>query len=129
MTLDHHSPPAALPFRYAPVTVSAANSFLSFHRDVPYSHPKRPLFSHTYKPLLPEPFYFVIDTNCRVPTPAPQPDLDNAPISHPIYKKQTEREKTRPFKNVLELQKSGLVLSHILPATRPLSIWIYRCVR
>jgi hypothetical protein len=54
---------------------------------------------------LPQPLWIVIDANCRVPTPAPQPDLNKAPISHRIYDKQTRKQKKRPRKNVLERQK------------------------
>jgi hypothetical protein len=56
--------------------VEIAGPFLSFSRSglLTLSTPgviNRPLFSHTYKLLLPQPICFDIHTDCRVPTPSP----------------------------------------------------------
>src|ERR1700739_3677299 len=116
MTLDHYSPPAALPYRDNPSTVSAPDSPFSLTRSVPTPHLNRPLFSHTYKPLLPQPLCFEIDTNCRVPTPASQRANRNALISNVIYYKQTWWQKERPRKNVLKQRKSPCFVASAPPA-------------
>jgi hypothetical protein len=107
VTLNHHSRLLTPPGR---TLLSRYMAFASARSDTAQNAiymRERPLFSHTYKLLLPQPVWIVIDANCRVPTPPLSANHRCACILLVIHNKQTRGDVVTLVKKPLKQQRNG----------------------
>jgi len=114
VTLDHHSRLLALPCHVFLYRLAAFDSAYSHRAQNTIYACKRPLFSHTYKPLLPQPLCIHTDANCRVPTPRHSAVPQCGRISLLIYNKQVRGATETLAKKPLKHHKQAYI---------PLSLW------
>jgi hypothetical protein len=111
VTLDHHS---RLFTSSRHTLLSRCIAFASAHsrtgQNAICTH-KRPLFSHTYTHILPQPPWIDTDTNCRVPTPLLSTTPRRARILLLIYNKQVKGDAVTLPKKPLKCQKKAYIAS------------------